>query len=327
MALSIFTGRKKVINLVMNDHSIRYIELKQRNPIVVSAKGERFLPAGIISDGKIQDAETLSFILDECISDWGIKNREVRFLVPDSLVIIRKVMIPVDVKDDEIHGYLYLELGSSIHLPFDEPVFDTVPISVENNKREILLFAAPEEYVSEYSNLLKDARLKPVAADISPLAAYRLYHFLGLSEENENLMTIQFDLGVVSMCIFEGTIPIFMRHIPVEMQSDWEVKLGLSGTQELSFVEDANEFVFQFEDIYKEITKLLDFYRYSLTHGENSITKILVNGDHPMMSKIISEMNERFEIQIATLEESFPEAASGISGAHYLAVGLGLKEV
>ncbi|MDQ0414179.1 MULTISPECIES: type IV pilus biogenesis protein PilM [Mesobacillus] len=326
MAFSIFTGRKKVMNLVINDHSIRYIEVKQRNPIVIAAKGERLLPAGIISEGKIQDIETLSLILDECIADWGIKNREVRFLVPDSLVIIRKVSIPVDVKEDEIHGFLYLEFGSSIHLPFDEPVFDTVPLSLEKNKREILLVAAPEEYVLEYTNLLKGASLKPVAADISPLASYRLYHFLGLVEEKETLMTIQFDIGVVSMCIFEGTFPIFMRHIPVEIQSNWEVQLGRAKTEEMSFAGNANEFVFQFEDIYKEIDKLLEFYRYSLTHGKNSITKILVNGDHPRMTTIINEMSRRFEIQVATIETSLPEAAFGVSREYHLALGLGLKE-
>lgn len=327
MALSIFSRRNRTINLVMNDHSIRYVELKQRDSLAVSGIGERFLPAGIISDGKIQDFETLAFILDECIDEWKIKNREVRFLVPDSLVIIRKVNIPGDVKDDEIHGYLYLELGSSIHLPFDEPVFDVVSLGVENNKREVLLFAAPEQYVSEYANLLKDARLKPIAADISPLAAYRFYHTLGLAGENEKLMTIQFDLGLVSMCIFEGTIPIFMRHIPVELQSDWEVKLGLSGAHELTYIGEANEFMFQFEDIYKEINKLQDFYRYSLTHGKNSITKILLNGDHPMMSRIIGEMRERFEVHVVTLEETLPGAGFEIPQAFYLALGLGLKEV
>jgi type IV pilus assembly protein PilM len=327
MALPIFSRRNRTINLVMNDHSIRYVELKQRDSLAVSGMGERFLPAGIISDGKILDFETLAFILDECINEWKIKNREVRFLVPDSLVIIRKVNIPGDVKDDEIHGYLYLELGSSIHLPFDEPVFDVVSLGVENNKREVLLFAAPEQYVSEYANLLKDARLKPIAADISPLAAYRFYHTLGLAGENEKLMTIQFDLGLVSMCIFEGTIPIFMRHIPVELQSDWEVKLGLSGAHELTYIGEANELMFQFEDIYKEINKLQDFYRYSLTHGKSSITKILLNGDHPMMSRIIGEMSERFEVQVVTLEETLPGAGCEIPQAFYLAMGLGLKEV
>ena len=38
-------------------------------------------------------------------------------------------MIPAEVMDDEINGYLYLELGKSLHLPFEDPVFDTAVLS------------------------------------------------------------------------------------------------------------------------------------------------------------------------------------------------------
>ncbi|PLR93713.1 type IV pilus biogenesis protein PilM [Bacillus sp. T33-2] len=328
MALSLFSGRSRVINIVINDHSIRYVEMKQKNPPVPLHFGERFLPAGIISDGKIQDFDTLANILDECIDDWKIAKREVRFTVPDSLVIIRKVSIPEDVKEDEIHGYLYLELGSSIHLPFDEPVFDTVSLSLGNGKKEILLFAAPEKYVMEYSDLFKTVRLKPLAADISPLAIYRLYHQSGMAKPNERLLSIQFDLRLVSMCIFEGNIPVFMRHIPVELSKDWDVSLGTSGTQELTFYGEMNELIFHFEDIYKEINKLMDFYRYTLTQGKKEVTRILLNGDHPMLDRIFGEMNERFDLPVDMLETSMP-TGSGVElpRAFHLPLGLGLKEV
>ncbi len=117
-------------------------------------------------------------ILEECVDEWKIRNRKVRFLIPESLVIIRKVMIPAEIKDDEINGYLYLELGTSIHLPFEEPVFDAVVLSEENDKKEILLFAAPEENVLEYSQLFSDVKLHPIQAEVSPLALYRLYEHL-----------------------------------------------------------------------------------------------------------------------------------------------------
>ena len=81
---------------------------------------ERFFPSGIISDEN-SDVESFTNILDECIEDWGIKKGNC-IVISNSLVIIRKVSIPTDIKDDEIHGYLYLELGSSIHLPFDGTV-------------------------------------------------------------------------------------------------------------------------------------------------------------------------------------------------------------
>lgn len=330
MAFSLFPGRNKIVNLVINDHSIRYVELKQKTPVIPNQYGQRYLPAGILSDGKIQDFDTLANILDECIDEWKIAKREIRFTVPDSLVIIRKVTIPADIKQDEINGYLYLELGSTIHLPFEDPVFDTVPIGGEGNKQEILVFAAPEKYVLELAYLFKSVRLKPIAADISPLAIYRLYHFSDMAVKNEVLLTVQLDLDVVSLCIFEEEIPVFMRHIPGDFKDGWKLSRSRSehGSQELVYVGEFSDIMFQLEDIYRDIAKLMDFYRYSLTQGKREINRILVNGDHPMLERVISDMNDRFGIPIATITVNVKGSDSEeLPSAFNLVLGLGLKEV
>ncbi|MBT2684568.1 pilus assembly protein PilM [Bacillus sp. ISL-37] len=331
MAFSLFSGSNKIVNLVLNDHSVRYVELKQKNPAIPLHYGQRILPNGIIMDGKIQDIDTLMNILDECIDDWKIAKREIRFTVPDSLVIIRKVSIPADVKEDEIHGYLYLELGTSIHLPFEDPVFDVIPLGVEGKKQEILVFAAPEQYVNEYADLFKSLRLKPIAVDISPLAIYRLYHQLDMHRANEVLLSVQFDLDVVSMCVFEEHIPVFMRHIPGDMKENWSVKVGEGSSQSeqgMVYVGELSELTYQLEEIYRDITKLMDFYRYSLTHGKKEVSRILVNGDHPMLDRVHAEMKELFEIPVDTLKVSMPGVEQeSLPNCYNLALGLGLKEV
>jgi type IV pilus assembly protein PilM len=330
MAFSLFPGRNKIVNIVINDHSIRYVELKQKNPVIPNHYGQRYLPSGIISDGKILDFDTLANILDECITEWKFARREIRFTVPDSLVIIRKVTIPADIKQDEIHGYLYLELGSTIHLPFEDPVFDTVSLGIEGNKQEILVFATPEKYVLEFADLFKSVKLKPVAADISPLAIYRLYHHSDMAVNNEVLLTVQFDLDVVSLCIFEEEIPVFMRHIPGDLKDSWKLirRRDEQASQEMVYEGEFSDIMFQLEEIYRDIAKLMDFYRYSLTQGKKEVTRILVNGDHPMLDRILSDMNDRFGMPIATITVKVKGPESGeLPSAFNLALGLGLKEV
>ncbi|WP_174729841.1 type IV pilus biogenesis protein PilM [Mesobacillus harenae] len=327
MAFTLFPRRNKVVNLVFNDHSIRYVEVKQTNPPQPQRWGERLLPSGIIAEGRIADAETLGNILEECLDEWKIQKREVRFLVPDSFVIIRKVSIPADVKDDEVDGYLYLELGSTIHLPFEEPVFDVLVLSEKDNKKQVLVFAAPEKLVTDYSELLSDHKLKPIAADISPLALHRLYVKQDRSRMGERLLTIQFDLQMVTLCVFEKDIPIFMRHIPVEIDGNWDIKLGKSGVHELDYIGDREELNYQFEDIYKDINKFIDFDRYSLNQAEQGLNRILLNGDHPMLGDILPELKNRFNLPVDTLH--IRQADSGkdeFKRSHYLALGLGLKE-
>ncbi|WHX39481.1 pilus assembly protein PilM [Mesobacillus sp. AQ2] len=330
MAFPFFSGRSKVVNIVINDHAIRYVELKQKNPAIPLHYGQRFLPPGVISDGKIQDFDTLENILDECIEDWKIAKREVRFIVPDSLVMIRKVSIPSDVKEDEIHGYLYLELGTSIHLPFEDPVFDIVTLGSEGKQQEVLVFASPEKYVTEYADLFKAARLKPIAADISPLAIYRLYHQSDLFRNHDVLLSVRFDLDVISMCVFEEHIPVFMRHVPGDLKDNWKVKLSKGEVSEQTMVYEGeiSELSFQLEDIYRDIIKLMDFYRYSLTQGKKEVTKILVTGDHPMLERVIADMKEQFEVHVDTLSINLPGSEQGIfPDSFHLALGLGLKEV
>ncbi|WP_413308474.1 pilus assembly protein PilM [Bacillus sp. 1P10SD] len=330
MAFSLFSSKNRIVNIVLNDHSIRYLELKHANPPTAQKWGERFLPPGIICDGKIADMDSLVNILDECIDEWKIQRRQIRFVVPDQLVIIRKVSVPAEIQEDEMKGYLYLELGSSIHLPFEEPIFDYYLLSQNEKTKDLLLFAAPEQYVMEYANLFSSKKLTPVAADISPLALYRLYQQLGFGKENEILFMIQFDLTSVNLCVFEGTVPVVMRPFALLFNlENWEIQRYSIGTMDIKYTGEADELVIQFEDIINEINKLMDFYRYSLNKEKNGISKFLLTGDHPMLRAVFDEMKERFEVHVEQL--SVVTGSNGKSGSIpaslLLTLGLALKGV
>ncbi|RHW40640.1 pilus assembly protein PilM [Neobacillus notoginsengisoli] len=330
LAFSFSFGSKRAINLVFYDHCIRFVELKSAEPPVASRWGERFLPAGIIEDGKIVDFETLSTILEECVDEWKIQRRHVNFIVPDPLVIIRKISISADVLEDEVKSHLYMELGASIHLPFEDPVFDVYPLGEKNGKQELLLFASPEKFVMEYSELLSKVKLVPSAADISPLALYRLYYSMDEAQREEGLFTVQINLTGVSMCIFEEHIPYFMRQFPLDFDVEkWEVKRDRTGFCEYSYSGDQLQLEGQFSTVFTEMAKLMDFYRYSSGHENAEITKILLDGDHPKRSMILEEMKMQFNVPITILpSEAVHNGRNRILPESYaLALGLGLKEV
>jgi type IV pilus assembly protein PilM len=330
MVFSLFSPKNRMINIVLNDHSIRYVELKQANPPIAQKWHERFLPPGIIRDGKITDFDSLANIMDECIVEWKIRKRSVRFLVPDSLVIIRKVSIPAEIQEDEIRGHLYLEFGSSIHLPFEDPVFDFFSLDGNGDAKEILLFAAPEKYVMEYADLFTSLKLIPKAADISALALYRLYHQLDFASQKENLFTLQFDLTSVNMCIFEESVPYVMRHFPMPFEIEkWEINKDRAGMLDFKYRGDTSELAYQLEDIIKEMNKLMDFYRYSINNGKKEVTKILISGDHPLLMAIFDEMKDRLDIPVVSISlDNIQKGKTGnIPTKYLLSLGLALKEV
>jgi len=330
MAFSLFSSKNRIVNLVLNDHSIRYLELKHSNPPTAQKCSERFLPPGIISNGKITDLDSLTSILEECIDEWKIQRRQVRFLVPDPLVIIRKVTVPADIKDDEMKGFLYLELGSSIHLPFEEPVFDYYPLATNEKSKDLLLFAAPEQYVMEYAELLSSVKLTPVAADISPLSLYRLFFKIDQASADEALFTVQFDLTGANLCIMEDGVPLVMRHFPILFEMEkWEIKYDVQESMEYKYIGDSNELVYQLEDIFKEISMLLDFYKYSLGSKKKEITKFLIDGDHPKLNAIYLEMQERFDVPVEVMSVLMKkiDKTGSVPTNHLLTLGLALKEV
>ncbi len=314
--LSFLSSSQKTANIVFTDNSIRFLELKHISPLQVQSIGERLLPDGVIKGGKIIDEETLSIILEECVDEWKIKRKAVRFVVPDPFVVLRKVSIPLDLKEDEIEGYLFLEIGTSIHLPFEDPVFDYALLGKTEDKREVLLIASHQEIVDSYKSLLEAAKLKPIVADISPLALYRLSVEKNLVSAYEHTMFLHFDDRLLTISIFHQHEPIFTRPIVLEEENK----------------EILNEPILRWrnlEDAFKEIEKVMNFYRYSLNKGEYSVGKALISGDHARVHEIVDHLNERLNIQIDSIQLkgiSTPQDEA-VSNRFSIALGLSLKEV
>ncbi|MBM4762443.1 pilus assembly protein PilM [Bacillus sp. B15-48] len=330
MALPLFILNNRPVELVINDHSIRYIELKSADDLTPIKWDERSLAPGIVKEGKIIDPDTLEIILEECVDEWKIKRRKVRFLVPDPYVTIRKVEIPVDIHIDEIENYLFIEIGESVHLPFEDPVFDFVVLPKTSGKQEILLFAAHREHVEAYTDLLTDVKLKPESADVSALALYRLYHHLNDHLGSENLLIVQFDLDFVNMSVFENEFPLFMRHHYLSYSStQWQGKTDELGFTQFAFIGEHEELREQIEDSLREIEKMIAFYQFSLKKGQAELSKIVLTGDHPYLASLQNEMQKRFELSVEILKsrQITSENNRPLPAAYHLALGLALKEV
>jgi type IV pilus assembly protein PilM len=307
---TLFQPRHKVANLVIKDHVIRYVETKPNDPLSVHKWGERHLPKGIIHDGKIIDRETLEMILEECVDEWKLKKRRVRFIVPDPFVIIRRIPLPADLEEDEIRGYLFMELGTTIPLPFDNPVFDYVVLEKTKEATAVLLFAAPEDSVLSYAQLLEDVKLRPIAADVSPLCAYRLFYIADQVKKDDHIMLIQFDESSVNVSAFDEHKPVFMRHLLLEQYEE----INMEKDQQL---------VDPFEDIYKEMERMMSFYSFSIHQGKQQITRVFLMGDHPRLSHIYQALQERLDVPVEQLSAAM---ASAVDARYHLAWGLGLKE-
>ncbi|KYC61758.1 hypothetical protein B4100_2897 [Heyndrickxia coagulans] len=331
MPRSFFPSSKKTGNFIFKDHVIRFLELRQTDPPVVSKMGERYLPEGLIRGGKIADAETLAMIAEECLDDWGLKGKHpVRFAVPDNFVVVRQIAVPDEIAMDEMEGYITLELGSTIHLPFDDPVFDFALLGESNQEKQVLLFAAPRDVVEDYAGFFNDIRLSPVAADISPLCAYRSFYHLNTLNAMDHLLLLQFDLLMVTATIFHRRFPLLVRELEVDIPlSKWETETNAFGEKKYRWPEDDPLLRYQMEYIYKELDRIVNYYQFSIRKGQDAVNQILLNGDYPYLPEVADNLAEQFGLSVKMIET---EKVSTITGQPFPArfapvLGLALKEV
>ncbi len=319
MPMSILTRRKRTESITIEEDAVRFVRLKSVDPLVIDVAEEVLLPPNVVVEGKIVDSETLATILDRAVEQWGISKRSIQFLAPDQYVIIRKVPYPDDVMTDELKGHFFIEIGSTLYLPFDDPVFDVIPYIPNTVTNEAIIIASKESVLDSYEKVIKEVKLNPIKADITPLALYRLayrqYSFSG----KEHILIADLKNGKLTVSIFHEHYPLFMRPVDLDNSTDYSV---IGEVKVESSIVTASTVV-------TELEKLISFYRYNMWNGAASITHLLVNGEYTRMEEILSLIEERLAIKADLLVKQPLQFETGeeIPARFNRTIGLALKEV
>lgn len=316
MPAFLYGRKKRVHSLTLDDDAIRYVRVKSRDPIVLDTAKELALPPHVITEGRIANEEVLEQVLGEAVKDWNLVKRSVAFLAPDAYVIIRRVPYPETVTSEELKGHFFIEIGSTIYLPFDDPVFDVVPYIADNSQHEAILIASKESVMQSYEFALQSAKTDPVVADIAPLSLYRLAHHDYQFDGTEHILLA--DLRGRSL-----TVSIFFSHYSLFIRSmELEVPLSMTTGEEL------NEKQVEPMTIVMELEKLANFYRFNLAEGDSVITHLLWNGAYPQQDELLQMVRERLAIEALPLVKEPITCVDGteVTAEFHRAIGLALKE-
>jgi type IV pilus assembly protein PilM len=323
---SLIRSSQHRVHFVIKDRYIRFIESGKKNSFL--SYGQKCLPEGVIVEGQIKQKEIFAMILDEIVDEYNLKGRKITFCVPDSFVVIRKVLVPFEVVEDELKGYLYMQLGDTLHLPFEDPVFEAIDIGKKSGQKEILLIATKESIIHEFTDLFKECSLKPVVADLSILSLYRLYYNLGQSEVDEHALIVQIGVDTIQLSVFANHRPEFLRltKLPVN-ESQIEPFKARSGQEYFIWKDEEKELDSLARDTINEIERFMTFYRFNLTKGRNGITKLILTGDHPGMEYLEKRIEGSFEVPIQSLLKPLFQTKKGynIPPVFTDCIGLALK--
>lgn len=331
----LFSKSKRMVNIVLDDYVIRIAVSKGNNLESIKLLEEREVPLGLIEHGKIIDEMKFYEWMKELIREMGLRRHPVRFYVPNSLVIMRHVTIPEELIGEGLHEYFYTEIGKSIHLPFQEALFDVFVPKVEGHKevetneqqKRGVLFAAPEEEINKYMTIFADVSLRPEAVDIEPLGVYR--YFFHLYERKKDVVSLFFEMNLTSyhLSIFHHHIPEFIRHQYLDIQtSAWKITNKNSNLLTWEYHEKTDTLLGELGDHITELGRIMDFYRYSLYKGEKKVDEIIVHGDYPDIEKIVTKLKEQYDIPVKLLQAYMSESHDKEVDIRFIPVlGLALK--
>ncbi|MCZ8542137.1 type IV pilus biogenesis protein PilM [Psychrobacillus psychrodurans] len=315
---------KRYVVLDLNEYLVRAIVMAGSD-IEQAAVYEYPLNKDIFENDILVDEMALYETLKTIIELWGIKRYNVRFFVPDSTVMMKTFEHPSDVTSAKLKGYVEMELGQTIHLPFSQPLIDVYDLKPDDG--EAVLFAAPSEEVNKIAGLLDDLHLNPTTADVRSLATIRfLEKTIGL-EERLSYLIAEWSISGVSISIYTGGKVEFLRYQTIDtFKEKWQSKEENNETS-FSYEGQMEEYQLQLIDQIAEIDRILNFYRFSLYKGEKAVDEIIILGDSPEMDYIASEMIANFVTPVKHIDDSQVQVYHpNLKSKHIPLIGLVYRE-
>ncbi|MGF9975615.1 type IV pilus biogenesis protein PilM [Viridibacillus arvi] len=322
----IFKKKKRQLSLIYNDYAMHMLAVSSNDLAQSTIEGIP-LDEGIVVDGVIEDELSFFEILKEQVKKYGLKGQNVRFFVPDSTVMMKVIDHPQELKEVEsIKEYVEMELGRSIHLPFEDALIDIY--DAQSGDGKATLFATSADEIQKLTGLLADAGLTPVVADIKSISNLRLLEMVMPNIHNSVTLITDWSINELSLTIYSQGEVEFLRYQTINTErSKWYPK-HTEDAFDYAYSDDVMNYKTALMEPLSEIDRILNFYHYSLNKGEKSVGNIVVIGDSPELPYIIDMLESQLNLPIHTLKDSmitskFPNFKASQSSL----IGLALKEV
>lgn len=286
------------VNIVVTNELLRYSYNRNSSIESMVTHGEERLPEGTIANGTVMEKKQFSMVLHRLVQKHKWKRRDLAFTLPDDMLVIRQLQVPAVLGMDEAIGHLRTKIGQSIYLPFTDPAIAIEMLDVEEDQRNLLLFAYPKEKLRTFEEIFEAAGLKPVIADLTALSVYRNY-YSGNRDGNEDVLLIHWNRDALLLTAFRNHKAIFSRYMKLSVHEE---------AQQEQIEQSVMESI-------REITRIIDFYQFSLTKGEGKVSRLLLSGDAPYMPSVKKALFETVPIPVFAFEgEQLSERYADVLG-------------
>jgi type IV pilus assembly protein PilM len=307
----LFSRKIEPIALDIGSTFIKLVQLKGSGKNYSLAKfGMVPLPAEVIVEGAVMDANRVSEAIKELLVAQKIKTKEVVLSVSGSSVIIKRISI-ADMTDEELAESIKWEAEQYIPFSIDDVNVDFQKLGpgAAEGQADVLLVAVKKDKINDYVNLVKDAGLEPVVVDVD---AFALANMCELNYEMEAGITALLNIGasVMNINILRDGVSIFTRDITVggnryteALQRDAGLSYDDAEKIKRNEIVDGTDrdqlngiIATVTEDIVGEIQRSFDFFRS--TTGSDKVSRVLLSGGCAKISQFTKVLSERLEIPV-----------------------------
>ena len=157
------------VGLDIGSSSVKVVQLKEGSKgFKLVNFGIEPLPAQTIVDGSIMNQSAVVEAIRSLKNALKLKAKEVATAISGHSVIIKKIKVP-QMSPEELEEQIPWE--AEHHIPFskDDVEIDHQLVSTQNSQgqMELLLVAAKKEVVSDYTMVIREAKLQPTVMDVA----------------------------------------------------------------------------------------------------------------------------------------------------------------
>lgn len=314
---------KSLVGLDIGSYSVKAVEFKTKKRAgeefyEVAKIGLEFLPHDAIVEGTIMDSTAVTETIKMVLDGSKISNKNVVIALSGSSVIIKKISLPT-METEELAESIIWEARHNIPYPYEETNVDYAilkpSLMAEEKNVDILLVAAKKDKVSNYSNVVSQARKNLVAIEVDAFALQNAME-VNYSEEflNKTIALINLGANTTNIIITQKEKPQLYRDLSIGgffFTENIRKELGIStddaekilkGIPAKDIPPEQIETVLNtnIENLLEEIEKTFSFYEAG-EEGERKIEKIFLSGG---LAKL-KDLPKFFEQKFGTETETF----------------------
>ena len=305
MALSSLTrkGPRGTVGLDIDGGYLAAVTASGRR---VDRAASELLPAGLMADGEVVDAERLSEALKDFFKRHELP-RNVRIGVSNQQIVVREIELPEIEDPKERDQAIRFQAAEAIAMPLDEAVLDHQVVSYVtgpdgNTRMRMIVVAARESMIAALVGAVRDAGLKPEGVDLD---AFALLRALGGNADSDDGARVYCHLaGVTNLAIAVDGACAFTR----PLSASWE------GDAESSAAELADEI-------------RLSIDSYGIRPGAKHVSDVVLSGPGSHMEGLVDQLGSLLGVNVSVAEPLGGMSRDGIPSGddpHRYTVAAGL---